>query len=256
MLLAACDSHVPLKRAQCEHKAGHPVRALEIVDDFLLKRPHDKAALKLRAKLQKEIVLIDWFSEPEGAMVSRDGEELGPTPLSLTVDPGRHTFRFSSEGYQSLEREENAVAGTHPKLTAVLDRLPGPAKPETPAPGASDLPAAQASQTVPPASPAAPSAEAPRLRQPEVASEPAPAPSRHSNVPLIIGTAGLFVAIGGGVLILTSYLGLNANPSDSAARTRQYVGFALAGVGVALGVSAIIWLLIDRKPGASSAPQR
>src|SRR5688572_11869385 len=102
---APCTSNVPLKRAQCERKAGRPVKALELIDDFLIKRPQDRKALKLREQLAKEVVLIEWFSEPEGATVTLDGEELGPTPITITVDPGKHAFRFTREGYQALERE-------------------------------------------------------------------------------------------------------------------------------------------------------
>jgi len=233
LLLAAvpCERvKPPLKRAECERKAGHFGQALELVDEWLAKKPRDKKAAKLREQLEQQLVHLEWFSEPEGAMVARDGEELGPTPLSLTLDPGRYVFRFTHEGYQPLEREETAVAGTRPKLTAVLEKLPAPV-PE----------------------PVVEQAAAPQLIAPVPAPSPPPE-KEHSNAPLILGSAGIFVAIGGGVLILTSLL---APASDQSAAMRQWVGYGLVGAGAAAGIAAIIWLLIDRRPGAAAtAPAR
>ncbi len=233
-VVASCDRvKLPLKRVECERKAGHPVKALELVDDWLVKKPKDKKAAKLRDALQREVVQLQWFSEPEGATVSRDGEELGPTPISLTLDPGRYVFRFTHEGYQPLEREESAIAGTMPKLTAVLEKAPAPVLERPPEPVAE-----------PPAPvPAVTAAAAPR------AERDAREAREHSMAPFVLGSAGIFVAIGGGVLILTSLL----SPTlDSAAQTRQWVGYGLVGAGAAAGIAAIIWLLVDRRPGAGA----
>lgn len=242
-VLAACDSHVPMKRATCEHREGRITKALEVIDDFLLKRPREQKALRLREKWAQEVVLVQWFSEPEGALVALDGEELGPTPITVTVDPGRHTFRFTHDGFAPLVREENAVSNTRPKLTAVLDRLPGaPPVEQTQAP-AEVAPA--------PVTSAQPDEGGPVTAAPAAAVAVETA-TRRSAAPLILGTAGLFAAIGGGVLVLTSLLALDGHTGDANAVTRQYVGFALAGAGVAAGIAAIVWLLIDRRPGASS----
>jgi hypothetical protein len=214
LLLAAvsCDRVRPLpKRAECERKAGHTLAALELVEEHLSRKPRDKKVLKLKDALRAELVHAELYSEPEGALVSVDGADpAGSTPLTIPLDAGRHAFRFTLEGYQPLERTQDCVAGTRPRVPpeAVVAPQPADAKPA-----------------------------APRERQ-------------FSNVPLVIGAAGLFVAIGGGVLLLTSAL---SPVTDSSAAYRQYAGYALAGVGVAAGVAAIIWLLYERRPGA---PQR
>ncbi len=238
MLLVAtvsCDRVRPLpKRAECERKAGHTLEALELVEEHLLKKPRDKKALKLRDALRAELVHAELYSEPEGALVSVDGADpAGSTPLTVPLDAGRHTFRFTLEGHQPLERTQDCVAGTRPNVTAVLEPLP---RPQEPAPAVAEAGPA----------PAAP-AEAIAV-QPAAEQKPVPARERQfSNVPLVIGAAGLFVAIGGGVLILTSAL---SPVTDTSAAYRQYAGYALAGVGVAAGIAAIVWLLFERRPGA------
>lgn len=241
MLLVAavsCERVRPLpKRAECERKAGHTLEALELVEEHLLKKPRDKKVLKLRDALRAEVVNAELYSEPEGALVSVDGADpAGSTPLTVPLDAGRHSFRFTLEGYQPLERAQDCVAGTRPKVTAVLEPVP---RPQEPAPAAA--------QAAPESTTAAP-AEALATPPPDEPKPARPPERQFSNVPLVIGAAGLFVAIGGGVLILTSAL---SPVSDASAAYRQYAGYALAGVGVAAGIAAIVWLLYERRPGAT-----
>lgn len=233
LLMATCDRVRPaLKRAGCERKAGHTLKAMELVEEHLAKKPRDKKALKLREALRGEVVTVECFSEPDGALVSvDDADPAGSTPLTVTLDAGRHVFHFTHDGYVALEREETAVAGTRPKLTAVLEKVPAPRVDE------------------PLAAPVAALAPAPQVivaPGPPTSETPKPA---HSSAPLVIGSAGIFIAIGGGVLILTSAL---SPVFDVSARNRQWVGYGLVGAGAAAGLAAIIWLLIDRRPGAAS----
>lgn len=241
LLLAAvpsCDRIRPLpKRVECERKAGHVLKALDFVEVALAKKPKDKKLLKLRDGLEAEVVTFEWFSEPEGALAWVDSEDpAGSTPISIRVDPGRHTFHFTHDGYLPLARDENAVSGTRPKLTAVLERE-------------------VKEEPVPPEPEVAQQQPQPQPAPPEAVQEPAPRPKpvsaatrEYSKAPLILGTAGIFVAIGGGVLILTSAL---SQTFDSGAQLRQYVGYGLAAAGAAAGIAALLWLLIDRRPGAT-----
>jgi hypothetical protein len=242
----SCDKVRALpKRAECEHKAGHVVRALSVLDEHLAAKPKDKKALKLRALWAAEAVTFEWFSEPDGALVSVDADDpIGGTPITATVDPGLHTFHFTHEGCVQLERKETAVSGTRPKLTAVLERVGKPDAGPEPGPAAS-------ATAAPATTPAATAAAAPAAA-PAQAVAPAPEKPAGSRAPYILGTAGLFVAIGGGVLVFTSILALSPGVPNEAAVTREYVGFGLIGVGVAAGVAAIVWLLIDRPPGAGT----
>lgn len=236
LLLAAvnCDRIRPLpKRAECERKAGHTSKALELVEEHLANKPRDKKAVKLRDQLKAELVTVELYSEPDGALVSVDGADpAGSTPLTIPLDAGRHVFRFTLDGHLPLDRDATAIAGTRPKLTAVLERIATPpVLDET----VRDTPAVVPTPLTPAASPV------------NVAAVPAAAPRAHSNAPFVLGAAGIFVAIAGGVLILTSAL---AQQPDSATLYRQYAGYALAGVGAAAAIAALIWLLYDHRPGA------
>ena len=45
-------------------------------------------------------------TEPEGAIITMNGEEKGPAPLSLVdLQPGQYQFRIEMAGYKTLERE-------------------------------------------------------------------------------------------------------------------------------------------------------
>jgi hypothetical protein len=214
----------PLAAVQCEQKHGHFVKALERVEQYLATKPKKppKVALKLRDQLRTQVTTYDIFSEPEGATVTVDG---APLSKPLVVNPGHHAFHVELEGFRPLDRDEIAIAGTHPKLTLVLERLPLADEPVPVIEAKAGLPAAAPEVTAPPR------AEGP------------PAPKADSPLPFVFGGVGLAAVVTGGALLFTSEI----QHVQGGRRTASYV---VLGVGAALSLTAIIWLLVERRPGA------
>lgn len=69
------------------------------------------------------IATIDFTSNPIGADIEIDGNFVGNTPSSLTVEPGDHTIKISKAGYKTWERKMKASAG-NVKITAELEQDP------------------------------------------------------------------------------------------------------------------------------------
>lgn len=63
-------------------------------------------------------------SVPEGAVVTVDGEQVGTTPFDASLPPGEHVITLSSEGYSTLERRVNAVAGVRETMSFELQKAP------------------------------------------------------------------------------------------------------------------------------------
>jgi hypothetical protein len=213
----------PLLAAQCEQKQRHLVKALSRVEQYLATKPKKpQKALKLRDQLHAQVTTYRIFTEPEGAAVTVDG---APLQKPMVVDPGHHRFHVELEGFRPLDRDEVAIAGTNPSMTLVLERLP-PADDPAPAVSAATtpLPAAAPEVTAPP----------PAVR---------PEPKSESVLPFVIGGVGLAAVVTGGVLLFTSEI-------QHVQGGRRLASYAVLGVGAALSLSAIIWLLVERRPGA------
>jgi hypothetical protein len=217
LVLSAADctkQKNPLLAAKCEQKAGRYVEALK-----RLERTKSKRADKLREELIAQVTTYEIFTEPEGAAVTIDGAALSPP---LLVNPGHHALHAELQGYRPVDRDDVAVAGTHPKVTLVLDALPQP-EPEA------------VEQAVLVAEPDAPA--------PAAATAVAHVEPHHSPLPFILGGAGLAAIVPGGVLLLTSEV-------QHVEGGRRMAAYALLGTGAALVVSALVWLLVERRPGA------
>lgn len=87
----------------------------------------DSAAATLRLKLDalsKGPAAVKLVSDPDGALVTVDGEIVGTTPLERPVVPGKHLIRLSKEGFISIEREVTFVEGVGENLNFSLEKLP------------------------------------------------------------------------------------------------------------------------------------
>lgn len=87
----------------------------------------DSAAATLRLKLDalsKGPASVKMTSNPQGAIVTVDGEVVGETPIERPVIPGKHLIRVSEEGYISIEREVTFVEGVNEDLNFSLEKLP------------------------------------------------------------------------------------------------------------------------------------
>jgi hypothetical protein len=64
---------------------------------------------------------LDFASTPLGADIEIDGNFVGSTPSSLTVEPGEHAIKISKAGYKPWERKMKASPG-NVKIAAELEQ--------------------------------------------------------------------------------------------------------------------------------------
>lgn len=60
---------------------------------------------------------------PSGAIVTIDGRDCGPSPVSVVVQPGRHHVRVIMEGYATWETTVVTTSGEHRQVNADLQAL-------------------------------------------------------------------------------------------------------------------------------------
>jgi hypothetical protein len=66
-------------------------------------------------------VLVE--SNPSGALISIDGRELAPTPLTIRqLRPGTHTLELRLPGYKTWSQRITVAAGDNRRITATLER--------------------------------------------------------------------------------------------------------------------------------------
>jgi hypothetical protein len=63
---------------------------------------------------------LDFASTPPGADIEIDGNFVGNTPSSLTVEPGEHAIKVRKSGYKPWERKMKASPG-NAKIAAELE---------------------------------------------------------------------------------------------------------------------------------------
>jgi eukaryotic-like serine/threonine-protein kinase len=62
-------------------------------------------------------------SIPSGAMVSIDGIDKGPTPIEITLSPGRYKVKVALEGFEAIESEEDVRAQERTSVVLPLAKL-------------------------------------------------------------------------------------------------------------------------------------
>lgn len=72
----------------------------------------------MQAKMNEIRAQVDTY--PTGAKLRLDGQPLGQTPWEGLLAPGRRQFDFELEGYESMTRSVNAVAGANLRLKVRL----------------------------------------------------------------------------------------------------------------------------------------
>lgn len=75
-------------------------------------------------------------AEP-GALVTVDGEPLGPAPQTRPLAPGPHRVRVTKEGREPWEREVQVIPGHTARVTARLEAEPARLRVDADVPGAS-----------------------------------------------------------------------------------------------------------------------
>jgi len=62
-------------------------------------------------------------SIPSGAMVSIDGVDKGPTPIEITLEPGRYKVKVALEGFEAIESEEDVRSQERTSVVLPLAKL-------------------------------------------------------------------------------------------------------------------------------------
>jgi hypothetical protein len=202
-------------------------------------------------------------SQPVGARVEIDGQQVGTTPLTpTTIEPGEHTVFVQADGFIAAQRTMTVEAGQVHTLDLTL--LPLPASIATPAPPPAAIAQAEPPPTTAPSdltSPPIPTATAPAVvpTQPEPSASPTagaePVPTfvpieiptrRPAGATLLLG--GVAVALIGAVVAVTivvlrrrrarmsesaptSLVGATVRTSDPGTRMAGYALLAPLGRG-------------------------
>jgi hypothetical protein len=107
-------------------------QAVELYNRFLTEgkgvvRPRQLARGRRELnELLRLVARIDVTTKPEGATVSVDGRELGPTPLeqALILGPGDHVVSATLDGHSPAERSVRVSAGDTLAVALALDEIP------------------------------------------------------------------------------------------------------------------------------------
>jgi hypothetical protein len=97
--------------AKCRERMDDAEGATAAIDEYLTVpnlSPQDRSDAEHEAQaLRARPSILTVTSTPAGALVTVDGKQTGPTPLSVEIRPGVHTVVVRREGYsaatQSLE---------------------------------------------------------------------------------------------------------------------------------------------------------
>jgi hypothetical protein len=93
--------------------------------------------IEVLAQLKVKEGSLDVQSDPSGARVFLDGNELGETPLTLSgIRLGHHRIRVTKEGYVSYEEQVTVTEGERKKVLASLRKMTGILSIRTEPPGA------------------------------------------------------------------------------------------------------------------------
>jgi TonB family protein len=82
----------------------------------------------LRFSLQSLAARLSVSSDPADASVRVDGREIGNTPVTGDLAPGRHEVRVERKGFRPWVQQVEARAGETPSLEARLEAAAAPAR--------------------------------------------------------------------------------------------------------------------------------
>ncbi len=117
--------------ALAHEKLGHTQRALENYRRFLEMAPEaddrgkvERTIQRLEDELEKQNPEVDIETTPSGATVRLAGEEedLGKTPLTTSMEPGRYLLVVTKQGFEEVRRQVEVESGEALALDIQLDR--------------------------------------------------------------------------------------------------------------------------------------
>ena len=193
---------------------------------------------ELKGKMTGDVAIA---TMPPGAQVTVDGQpQMGESPMTLKLAPGRHKISVAATGYETKEMEIDIKSGE--KLDQKIELSQKAAAPAAPPPEAAPPPVS------PPAEPAQ------------------PPPERKSKVPayVTLGIAGAGAVVGTffGIKALGAKSDFDDNPTtetaDDVERNALIADMAF-GVAITLGVTGIVLLTSSDEPakeGSRALPKQ
>ena len=105
--------------AECQDKLGREREALANYREFLARSPDAPDAPRIRGivraledRIAREAVTtLQFRTEPQGALVTVDGTEVGRTPLEIGVEPGSRSFVVTLPGHERVEERLRVKEG-------------------------------------------------------------------------------------------------------------------------------------------------
>lgn len=221
-------------------KAGKKAEALEAYKQLMSeplpeKMADQKAEVEGRIK-DLSVGTIKLTLAPENAAVTVDGQPApGPSPMTLSLKPGPHTFEVTAPNHEPATRELVVSVGATTDVSIQLKELPPPPQPPLPPP-----PVATAPPPPPPPK-----------------EEPKPASKMPAYITLGLAGAGAVVGTVFGLKALSSKKDFEDKPTvknaDDAERNALVADMAF-GVAVTLGITGTVLLLSgNKKPDASAS---
>jgi PEGA domain len=114
--------------AKCKERQDDAEGAVAAIEQYLAQRdlqPEDRAEANREARaLQARPSWLTVTTTPTGAVVTLDGKQtVGPTPVSVEIQPGNHTLVMRREGYSVESRPVQARFGRAVIVSLDLARL-------------------------------------------------------------------------------------------------------------------------------------
>ena len=140
------DPQIFFPIAQAEQRLGRFVESLQHYQQLLEETKDLPAELRTRVQqsiieVKRNLAAVMLEVEPAGAAILIDGKEVGRSPMSqpVFVEPGRHTYAVTREGYTPVEGTMDLPPGKEMRRRISLKPMPvvvgqptGPAAPSDP----------------------------------------------------------------------------------------------------------------------------
>jgi tetratricopeptide (TPR) repeat protein len=125
------DPQIYYPIAQAEQRLGRFVEALQHYQQLLTEGKTLSPELRRQVEVQlldikKNLAAVMLEVKPDGAAILIDGKEVARTPLSqpVWVEPGRHTYAVTREGFTPVEGKMDLLPGKEMRKRIELEPMP------------------------------------------------------------------------------------------------------------------------------------
>ena len=125
------DPQIFFPIAQAEQRLGRFVESLQHYQQLLEEGKGLSAELRTRVQeaiidVKRNLAAVLLEVEPDGASILVDGREVARSPMSqpVFVEPGKHTYAVTREGYTPVEGTMDLLPGKEMRKRIALERMP------------------------------------------------------------------------------------------------------------------------------------